>query len=102
MKKYIEQDIAIEQVGDLVATMSVCTSTDECFGMKSMKNRALDTLHNIPVADVVEVRHGRWLRIDYETCGYDYLCSACKQKNDWETHYCPNCGAKMDLNGVVK
>lgn len=55
MKKYIEQDIAIEQVGDLVATMSVCTSTDECFGMKSMKNRALDILRNIPAADVVKI-----------------------------------------------
>ena len=106
MKKYIEQDIAIEQIGNLVATMSVCTSTDECFGMKSMKNRALDTLRNIPAADVVEVRHGKW-----EDHGRDNppTCSNCGSRAllNYESDYCkssncPHCGAKMDLDGVVK
>ena len=111
MKKYIEQDIAIEQVGDLVATMSVCTSTDECFGMKSMKNRALDTLRNIPAADVVKIRHGKWV---WDENGVDWglgawECSECHHKPEtwWEadkgnpyrcagSKFCPNCGAKMD------
>ena len=108
MKKYIEQDIAIEQIGDLVATMSVCTSTDECFGMKSMKNRALDTLRNIPVADVVEVQHGRWINHGQYADFFphkEYRCSVCDQpylEIEMWYNYCPNCGAKMDLDGIVK
>ena len=49
-------------------------------------------------ADVAPVRHGRWLDAE------DYMfCSKCgKQWNycDNDTHefsYCPNCGARMDL-----
>ena len=46
-------------------------------------------LDSIPTADVVEVRHGRWL--------LDGRCSEC-YANPLTTHKndCPNCGARMD------
>lgn len=66
-----------------------------------------------PPADVVEVvrcrdckylppeslvRHGRWE--DKGRTGY--ICSVCEWGFEWwepaEAHYCPHCGAKMDLN----
>ena len=60
-----------------------------------------------PLADVVEVRHGEWVR-KYGTYG-EVICSACKteaelfcvdyEANEWEwlkSTYCPHCGAKMD------
>ena len=91
MKEYIEREAAIEWVDDLVDTMSVCTSIDECLGMKSMKSRALGVLHDIPAADVVEVRHGRWNN------GYEVQnCSECGYRGKRSYKYCPNCGAKMD------
>ena len=41
------------------------------------------------------VRHGRWL---INSDGYYPYCSVCKEepKSGIMTHYCPNCGAKMD------
>lgn len=49
-----------------------------------------------PAADVVEVRHGMWLRTP---TGWVY-CSVCGEEPPEETNartkYCPNCGAKMD------
>ena len=37
--------------------------------------------------------HGKWFDVGSLSC----RCSACGCKNDKETNYCPNCGAKMDL-----
>ena len=47
--------------------------------------------------DVVEVRHGEWIKNDNERtcphCGYSYIvCGVSDEK------YCSNCGAKM-ING---
>jgi hypothetical protein len=98
MKEYIEREAAIEFVKSLIDTMSVCTSIDECLGMKSMKNRALCALRDVPAADVVEVRHGHWIE---DACGAIWCsnCShaeeSCEQKM-YRYRYCPNCGAKMD------
>lgn len=56
--------------------------------------------HLIPAADVAPVRHGKW-EWDIEDI---YRCSNCAEKShvkevighpEWD--YCPNCGAKMDL-----
>lgn len=54
-------------------------------------------IEQIPAADVVEVRHGRW-----EKHGSKWQCTNCKvlmnldgtpQENS--IYYCPNCGAYM-------
>lgn len=50
----------------------------------------------IPAADVAPVVHGRWLNW-VNKVGYLVWCSECNKHNKTEkTHYCPNCGAKMD------
>ena len=53
-------------------------------------------------ADVVKVRHGRWIRKEDDSC-YWYECSECGEKlaktqwgNDYFSAYCPNCGVLMD------
>lgn len=51
----------------------------------------------------VEVVHGRWIEKHEPItwCEDDeevfYECSVCKCQNFGESPYCPNCGAKMDL-----
>lgn len=53
-------------------------------------------IDQMKAADVQPVKRGRWIRIDDEY-GHDYVCSECNDKNDRKSHYCPNCGARMDL-----
>ena len=55
-------------------------------------------LRDMKTADVVPVRHGRWLCVDTDTEQF-FLCNRCKKKEYWESNYCPNCGCKMDLEG---
>lgn len=48
-----------------------------------------------PAADVVEVRHGEWKKR-----GNEKKCSVCDfiyYSNNDECTYCPNCGARMDV-----
>ena len=53
----------------------------------------------LPAADVVPVRHGRWIEQEKYTFGVMYDCSICGNRildNGHSWNYCPNCGAKMD------
>ena len=62
----------------------------------------LALVDGIPAADVEPVRRGEWIIIEDEYCGYA-KCSVCGDEfTSWEgdcaiTPYCPNCGAKMEL-----
>lgn len=72
---------------------------------KAFGHDAIEILTEIeytPTADVVEVKHGEWKRIE---CGT--ICTNCNRvyDNDFEFSYkqikeyfkrCPECGAKMD------
>ena len=72
-------------------------------------------IHSENAADVAPVRHGRWIGCNGEIVDWDEnnpgcprhscFCSICKS---WLTasdefpviaYFCPNCGAKMDLEG---
>lgn len=51
-----------------------------------------------PAADVAPVRHGRWLpQVVLGQKAWD--CSECKTLGSPHWKWCPNCGAKMDLEG---
>lgn len=53
-------------------------------------------IEKTPTADVVEVRHGRWI-MGLDEAEFPYgVCSECNTTWDNDTPYCPNCGAKMD------
>ena len=53
-------------------------------------------IDKVPAADVVEVKHGHWIRKDYKPCGHDYYCSVCGYAVPQEYKHCPECIAKMD------
>ena len=61
-----------------------------------------------PAADVVEVRHGKWVHSEIEDDDWgrtfhEWTCSVCGYSvghNPTGENYCPNCGAKMDKEGV--
>ena len=54
-----------------------------------------------PAADVAPVVHGRWVEKEKYDFGIMYDCSLCEDRildNGHPWNYCPNCGAKMDLD----
>lgn len=58
----------------------------------------VEHIKNAPAADVVEVKHGKWIKKN--DCAFP-VCSECHTWTDElqgtaEFNYCPNCGAKMD------
>ena len=62
-----------------------------------------DVLNDAPTADVVEVRHGRWVDNHCSLCGITSIddrlyksLDICPPKCDYYMKYCPECGAKMD------
>lgn len=66
------------------------------------------TIDSIPAADVAPVVHGRWVHDYYENCSEQFeivKCTNCGHKAYAMAiyvrggNYCPNCGAKMDLEG---
>lgn len=70
----------------------------------SAKN--LQSISDMPAADVAEVVHGEWLRSDDDWNSLTTIqCSLCSEEWCFETDddvsllnykYCPNCGARMD------
>ena len=68
----------------------------------SAKN--LQSISDMPAADVVPVRHGHWIEQEDGNLDTYYTCSSCKEDFDLIAgtpcenlyNYCPNCGAKMD------
>ena len=60
-----------------------------------------DKIKSIQAADVASVVHGKWIDVREKRLFGDhyFICSNCKSRNDSMIpfNYCPNCGAKMDL-----
>ena len=59
-----------------------------------------ELIRDAPAANVAPVRHGRWIEHEKYTFGVMYDCSICDNlilDNGHSWNYCPNCGAKMDL-----
>lgn len=92
MGVYISRDKLIEQ-----------TKARIIFGTPKFNaglRTAIEVANFIPVADVVEVRHGRWIEVEHGGSGVLCECSACKEwmlfYYGFDANYCPSCGAKMD------
>lgn len=57
----------------------------------------------IPTADVAEVKHGKWIgSIDFPIMQAMIRCSLCNEPAITMSKFCPNCGAKMDLEEKSK
>ena len=61
-------------------------------GIRSGYQSAADRLDTMPTE---ERKNGHWEDIDLDTS----VCSVCKKPQEYETKYCPECGAKMENNG---
>lgn len=73
---------------------------DALYKADAITMKGIKIINQFPAADVAPVRHGRWIN-------GDQYCPICKKDkfrgldadiwSDWKPDYCPNCGAKMDL-----
>ena len=94
-KEYIEREKAVGIAHGYCHTIygTVCGPDDVV--------ELYEELKSIPAADVVEVIHAHWVKptkIGGRSVDVPH-CSHCKEIPcgvDMNTHYCPNCGAKMD------
>ena len=87
MTEYIERHAALDAL-----------QAPEMFGITPYH---IELINRIPAADVAPVAHGEWI-----VCGdgadVPFMCSHCgktvaaSHKRMYD-NYCPNCGAKMDL-----
>lgn len=90
MAEYIEREKAYEKCGwyNTVNGKSICAARK-------------DELAAIPAADVAPVVHSHWeykITDDGENIG---ICHNCKYPVSWfweQAKYCPNCGAKMEVD----
>ena len=84
---YIERETAIK---------SLLNDSPEQVGYS--REDAADCIRYMDAADVAQIRHGRWVKQGDYSC-----CSGCGQSIADECvpwfKFCPNCGAKMDLEG---
>ena len=97
MTEYIEREAISEEIRKYYYKNPPNFSYGE--GFDRGLDRAQRAILDAPAADVAEVVHGRWIwneegEIDWEQF---YRCSNCGDKEYWESNFCPNCGAKMDL-----
>ena len=85
MARYIDADY-MKKVVDMHGTNK--------YGMLDENIRIF--IDQIPTADVRENRHGAWKYYGEDFYGdYEYKCTACENTANYETDFCPNCGADM-------
>lgn len=95
-KEYIERETTIKTI-----------QKDPWIGAQG-KEYALSDIAEQPAADVVEVRHGKWMPTNIPSYfgGMIYKCSLCGANDRVHTSifgtYCWKCGAKMDGGNDVK
>ena len=95
MDEYIKRKYAIDAVLDVY-----CDTPDIDLSCEKFEAAIL----KIQAADVAPVRHGRWVNEQMIVGGFAETwacdCSVCgrtQREPLWKPNYCPNCGAKMDL-----
>lgn len=66
-------------------------------GLKAGYQSAADRLDTIHTAEK-ECDKGHWIDITFDAS----MCSVCQTTQEYETKYCPECGAKMDGDNNVK
>ena len=85
---YIERESAIKSL------------LNDCLGQVSYSREdAADCIFWLDTADVTPVRHERWEIVVGSDDKEHMVCTGCRKQQDLTGvfSYCPNCGAKMDL-----
>lgn len=99
MSDYISREALLDSICYETCGIAFCGATNCAFMAK---------VCSAPVADVAPVVHARWIHSRYEDCSEQFELVKCSQCNHEAYamafyvrggNYCPNCGAKMKLEG---
>ena len=83
--RLIDADVLAKEINEMPC---YCT-TD----IQHVLYKIIDTpTFDLEKAGLQRVKHGKWFDVGSLSC----RCDQCGCKNNKETLYCPNCGAKMD------
>lgn len=97
MAEYIEREAAVNAIIAIMPSMSTPDGHGErddlVLAAQEMCEDNIREINNIPAADVTPVVHGRWEPYR-KNLG---KCSECGEVVQIRSNYCPDCGAKMDL-----
>lgn len=111
MSRYIDLVELERRIKENVPTSGAGETPYEVDLLDWCKDECIRQGYAMPTADVVEVRHGRWLSAYEYSLKFDIseesrnktkndsiwkFCCLCDQSAKWDYNYCPNCGAKMD------
>lgn len=104
MSEYIEREALIEKckaiIQDKWNDKSAPVSWSHAYA------DFIEDIENQPATDVAPVVHGRWMTWEEQFPGFKpyindklgVFCSLCHAHSDCMSPYCPNCGAKMDID----
>ena len=99
MAEYIEREALQERFRKRIKWLEKDVHDQYSLGLFHGCEYDADLINEPPAADVVQVRHGQWeCQKPCPVCGEDRFKGLDADIwADWEPPYCPNCGAKMDL-----
>ena len=111
MGKYIDVDVFIKSFREALPGLKAQVDPDltpKAYAYLRGGEAIIEDLTKFPTADVVEVRHGKWVHSEIEDDDWgrifhEWTCSVCGYSvahNPTGENYCPNCGAKMGGEGV--
>ena len=106
MSKYIDVDVFIKSFREALPGLKAQVDPDltpKAYAYLRGGEAIIKDLTEFPAADVVEVRHGKWIHSEIEDDDWGrtfhkWTCSVCGYSvahNPTGENYCPNCGAKM-------
>ena len=98
MAEYIKKALVAREIRKLLRVRESAVDIFQA-GFEYGVNRAWVKINEIPAADVAPVVHGHWIRQDESFTRYKCSNPECGVENcSGFENYCPNCGAKMDID----
>ena len=93
----MEDLISRENVMGRLLLHAAALADVELFSIASGIEDAMSVVRDAPAVDAEPVRHGRW---EKAKAAFHKKCSCCGSVLHMprERNYCPDCGAKMDLD----
>lgn len=103
MSKYVDVDVLVRKLDNWYKDLVDIYGQDDNY-VKGYSD-AINDIADVPETDIQEVKHGYWtIRYEGRYKRAKCYCSVCDKSNgiggiisNQKKPYCPNCGAKLDL-----